>query len=85
MTVNAFLEFFNFENSIQSSEKINYGEIEIPKYALEETVDEPGNKEFNYYSYNSEEKAYDVRRLYWDEGFSHTTFIISVLLNFANY
>ena len=38
MTVNAFLEFFNFENSIQSSEKINYGEIEIPKYALEETV-----------------------------------------------
>ena len=35
MTVNAFLEFFNFENSIQSSEKINYGEIEIPKYALE--------------------------------------------------
>lgn len=27
MTVNAFLEFFNFENSIQSSEKINYGEI----------------------------------------------------------
>ena len=39
MTVNAFLEFFNFENSIQSSEKINYGEIEIPKYALEETVD----------------------------------------------
>lgn len=24
MTVNAFLEFFNFENSIQSSEKINY-------------------------------------------------------------
>lgn len=66
MTVNAFLEFFNFENSIQSSEKINYGEIEIPKYALEETVDEPGNKEFNYYSYNSEEKAYDMRRLYWD-------------------
>ena len=69
MTVNAFLEFFNFENSIQSSEKMNYGEIEIPKYALEETVDEPGNKEFNYYSYNSEEKTYDVRRLYWDEGF----------------
>ena len=69
MTVNAFLEFFNFDNSIQSSEKINYGEIEIPKYALEETVDEPGNKEFNYYSYNSEEKAYDMRRLYWDEGF----------------
>ena len=34
MTVNAFLEFFNFENSIQSSEKINYGEIEIPNMPL---------------------------------------------------
>ena len=69
MTINTFLEFCKFNNSIQSEERIKHGEIEIPKYALEETVDEPGNKEFNYYSYNSENNTYDMRRLYWDEGF----------------
>lgn len=72
MTVNNFLEFFNFNNSIQSYEKINYGGTEIPKYALEEVIDEPGNKEYNYYSYNFKTGNYNMRRLYWNEGvFTH--------------
>lgn len=69
MTINTFLEFCKFNNSIQSDKKINHGEFEIPKYVIEETIDEPGNKEFNYYSYNCENKTYYMRRLYWDEGF----------------
>lgn len=72
MTVDNFLEFFNFSNSIQSYEKINYGGTEIPKYALEEVIDEPGNKEYNYYSYNFKTDNYNMRRLYWNEGiFTH--------------
>ena len=62
MTINTFLEFCKFNNSIQSDKKINHGEFEIPKYVIEETIDEPGNKEFNYYSYNCENKTYDMRR-----------------------
>lgn len=72
MTVDNFLEFFNFSNSIQSYEKINYDGTEIPKYALEEVIDEPGNKEYNYYSYNFKTGNYNMRRLYWNEGiFTH--------------
>lgn len=41
MTINTFLEFCKFNNSIQSDKKINHGEFEIPKYVIEETIDEP--------------------------------------------
>lgn len=69
MTVETFLKVFRFDNAICSEIKTPYtAEIDIPCYAIEEVINEPGNKKYNYYSYNNNTGSYNMRRLYWSEG-----------------
>lgn len=70
MTVGNFLKFFNKANSMTSNTLIYNSSYKknIPKYAIEEVVDEPGYKELNYYHYSEQYGEYNMRRFFWTEG-----------------
>lgn len=70
MTVECFLKFFNKSNSMTSDDMIYNSEhnVNIPRFAIEEVVNEPGNKELNYYHYDERNGEYTMRRFYWTEG-----------------
>lgn len=70
MTVECFLKLFNKSNSLISDDMIYSSEhnVNIPRFAIEEVVSEPGNKELNYYHYDEHNGEYTMRRFYWTEG-----------------
>lgn len=77
MTVECFLKFFNKSNSITSDDTIYNSKhnVNIPRFAIEEVVNEPGNKELNYYHYDEHNGEYGMRRLFWTEGlYAHFLF-----------
>lgn len=92
MTVECFLKLFNKSNSVESDNTIYDSEknVNIPRFAIEEVINEPGNKELNYYHYDERNGEYGMRRLFWTEGlYAHFLFhnkpeMLKELLNSGN-
>lgn len=69
MTAENFLRFCKFSKAKQSRTKILYKDKnEIPLYVIEEVVNKPGDKQYNYYHFDKKFNEYIIRRFIWEEG-----------------